>query len=46
MKGLDYNIDFTNSNVRRNVKNNFPKIDYVFNDIIQATNHFLQLQKK
>ena len=34
-----------NRNIRRNIKNNFPKIDYVFNDIIEATNFFLNKQK-
>lgn len=34
-----------NRNVRRNVKNTFPKIDFVFSDVMEATNHFLQLQK-
>lgn len=34
-----------NKNIRNNVKRTFPKIDYVFSNIIEATNHFLQKQE-
>lgn len=35
-----------NFNIRNNVKRNFKKIDYVFSNIIEATDYFLNLQHK